>query len=329
MNASFFIYDDKFKGELTRKEILDVVHPITQCQFDPNSTNLELYLSHKMNEGQVFFLGQKGVSARGFNFTFDKQSNKYCINLPLPCSNDDFKVVFDFIKKICAFLDTNKVFTTDGKEYVVQNKDKFSAVFEFLNNIAFALGKNNKENTTLYLEDYPCKAQIVLSLNKTLQVLKQQTKRKSIELSGINRPVAFNEKMLADIINSDDMVKKFSEFFTDIQNLDAFSAHQKIFSGKYIAIYALKENEITILPFKPKVDPEAVLRGTVDDVSHFEVDIFGISDKSDENEDCKLGRIKYSDFIERLPKDKYSFIDANQILIEKLSRQDLEKLLFK
>lgn len=125
------------------------------------------------------------------------------------------------------------------------------------------------------------------------------------------------------------MVKKFSEFFTDIQNLDAFSAHQKIFSGKYIAIYALKENEITILPFKPKVDPEAVLRGTVDDVSHFELDIFGISDKSDENEDCKLGRIKYSDFIERLPKDKYSFIDANQILIEKLSRQDLEKLLFK
>lgn len=55
MNASFFIYDDKFKGELTRKEILEVVHPITQCQFDPNFTNLELYLSHKMNEGQVFF----------------------------------------------------------------------------------------------------------------------------------------------------------------------------------------------------------------------------------------------------------------------------------
>ena len=40
-----------------------------------------------------------------------------------------------------------------------------------------------------------------------------------------------------------------------------------------------------------------------------------------------LGSIRYSDFIEKLPKDKYKFIDAGNILVEGLSRQEIENLL--
>lgn len=155
-----------------------------------------------------------------------------------------------------------------------------------------------------------------------------QTNINTIEISGIARPVSFNEKMLTDIIFSHNPAEKFSEFITNIQNLDAYSANQKIYINKYIGYYKLVENIRTVLPFKPKVDPEALLRGRKEDVSHFELRLI-MSDCSQDNKNSyhELGQIKYTDFIERLPKDKYKFIDADYILVEGLSRAEIKKLL--
>lgn len=54
-----------------------------------------------------------------------------------------------------------------------------------------------------------------------------------------------------------------------------------------------------------------------------------MADCSQDNKNSyhELGQIKYTDFIERLPKDKYKFIDADYILVEGLSRAEIEKLL--
>ena len=155
-----------------------------------------------------------------------------------------------------------------------------------------------------------------------------QTNKNTIEISGITRPVSFNEKMLTDIISSQNPAEKFSEFITNIQNLDAYSANQKIFINKYIGFYKLVENVRTVLPYKPKVDPEALLRGRKEDVSHFELRLI-VADCSQGNKISyhELGQIKYIDFIEKLPTNKYKFIDANHILIEGLNRKEIENLL--
>lgn len=335
MNVSFFIEDNKYKGNITRNQILEVVKPVTQCEFNEDYEYLYMYLSKKMNENQSCFLGQKGISARGFYFSFDNEKNRYCVKVPMPCSFDDFQVVLDFIKKLCVFLETDKVVTDSGEEYTTAEKDNFQAVFDFINTIASALGKNeavvknSEENTTANIKHYPFRKQIISSLREMLENLKSKTNGDTIELSGINRVVAFNEKILNEIINADDVVRAFSEFITNIQYLDAYSANQKLYRGKYIAIYTLKENEITVLPFKPKVDPQALSRGIKkEDVCNFALDIIGIDGNiNDESSHHKLGSLKYSDFIEKLPKDKYKFIDANHILIEALSRKDLENLL--
>lgn len=331
MDVTFYIEDNKYKGDITRKQILEVVKPVTQCEFREDYEYLHVYLDKKMNEKQWCFLGVKGVSARGFYFFYDEEKNSYCIKLLLPCSYDDFQVVFDFIKKLCGFLENNKIITGDGKEYCAEKND-FKGVFNFVNSIASVFGKNNEQekevNTATYIEYYPFHNQITLSLNEMLETLKQQADNKPIELSGINRVVAFNEKIIQDIINSNDMVKSFSDFFTNIQNLDAFSANQKLYSGKYIAIYNLRENEDTVLPFKPKLSKDAIFRGTIEDISHFKVNIILIDgDINDEKSHRKIGGIKYPEFIEKLPKEKYKFIDANQILIEALSRQEMKNLL--
>lgn len=331
MEVTFYIEDNKYKGDITRKQILEVVKPVTQCDHDEDFAYLHVYLDKKMNEKQPCFLGIKGVSARGFDFSYDEEKNSYCIKLQLPCSYDDFQVVFDFIKKLCVFLGNNKVVTGDGKEYSSE-KDGFKGVFSFVNSIASALGKSNGQeqevNDITYIEYYPFHKQIILSLNEMLETIKKQVNNKPVEIAGIKRVVAFNEKIIQDIINSEDPVKSFSDFFTNIQNLDAFSANQKLYRGKYIATYKLRENEATVLPFKPKLSKDAVFRGKIEDISHFEVNLIFIDgDINDEKTHHKIGSIKYPEFIEKLPKEKYKFIDANQILIEALSRQEMENLL--
>lgn len=329
MEVTFYIEDNKYKGDITRRQILEVVKPVTQCDHDEDYAYLHVYLDKKMNEKQPCFLGIKGVSARGFDFSYNEERNSYCIKLQLPCSYDDFNLVFDFIKKLCAFLGINKIITGDGKEYSSE-KDGFKGVFSFVNSIASALGKSNGQehavNEITYIEYYPFHKQIILSLNEMLETIRKHNK--TVEIVGIKRVVAFNEQILQDIINSNDPVKSFSDFFTNIQNLDAFSANQKLYSGKYIATYKLRENEATVLPFKPKLNKDAVFRGKIEDISHFEVDLIFIDgDINDEKSHHKIGSIKYPEFIEKLPKEKYKFIDANQILIEALSRQEMENLL--
>ena len=333
MNVTFYIEDNKYKGNLTRKQILEAVNPVTQFNFRQDYEYLNHFLMQKMNENNSISLGQENFSARVFELSFNAEKNSYCVSMPLPCSYADFTVVFDFIKKLCAFLENNKVITGDGKEYTT-DKDNFKAVFDFFNIVSAKLGKNkgqaddSEENTVENIERYPLREVIISSLKQTLETLKMQTNKDTIEISGIIRPVLFNEKMLTDIISSNDPVKNFSEFITDIQYLDAYSANQKIYSGKYAAIYTLKENETTVLPFKPKVETDALLRVKKEDVCYFKIIFLSAdSDVNDIKSYNELGSMKYAEFIEKLPKEKYKFIDANQILIEGLSRKEIESLL--
>lgn len=333
MSVYFYIKDNRHNGEMTIGKISDIAYPVTQCEFNPDFGNIEHALEYKINSRDYTLFGQQGVSARGFNLSFDKEKNSYCVEIFLPCSIGDFKVAFDFIKTLCNFLGVNKVYTEKGVEYSTTPVDKFKAVFDYFKNLSARLNSNNvkadeEENTSLSLDTYPYIEQIISGLKQTLDTLKNQTNKNTIEISGIARPVSFNEKMLTDIISSHNPAEKFSEFITNIQNLDAYSANQKIYINKYIGFYNLVENIRTVLPYKPKVDPEALLRGKKEDVSHFELRLI-VAESSPDNTNSynEIGQIKYIDFIERLPKDKYKFIDANHILIEGLSRKEIENLL--
>ena len=138
MNVTFYIEDNKYKGNLTRKQILEAVNPVTQFNFRPDYEYLNHFLMQKMNENNSILLGQENFSARVFELSFNAEKNSYCISVPLPCSYADFTVVFDFIKKLCAFLENNKVITGDGKEYTT-DKDNFKAVFDFFNIVSAKL----------------------------------------------------------------------------------------------------------------------------------------------------------------------------------------------
>jgi len=55
--------------------------------------------------------------------------------------------------------------------------------------------------------------------------------------------------------------------------------------------------------------------------------VFIDGDENDENSYQVAGQIDYNDFIKKLPKNKYKFIDASYIMVEPLSKEEILDLL--
>lgn len=294
MNVEFFIEDTKYKGNLTLGQMVEIGQNISQ--YD----GLDKYRSHKIKHYVSIFLGQENVSAMGFHLSYKSKKKSYCIRLSLPCSTGDFKAVFGYIKKLCAFLGTNIVLTKKDGEYTAEN-----------------------------IEEYPYMEQIISSLKQTMRAFKKQKEPDTIEFEGIYRQVSFNEKMFTEIMVSDNPVDKFSEFVTNIQKIKAARSWQQIHLATYIGVYTLTETVRTILPYKPTVNKENQQILINDDmIEYWDLNLVVIEgDPSDVKSYRVLGSIKYSEFIEKLPKDKYRFIDAGNILVEGLSRKEIENLL--
>lgn len=294
MSVEFFIEDTKYKGTLTLGQMVEIGENISH--FD----GFDKYSFHKINQYVNIFLGQKGKSAMGFELSYKSKRKSYCIKLDMPCSTGDFQVVFDYIKKLCAFLGTNIVLTKKDEEYTPDN-----------------------------IEEYPYREQIMSCLKQTMRAFKRQKEPDTIEFLGANRAVSFNEKMFTEIMNSNDPVKEFSDFITSIQNINAVTPRQSIHLDSYIGVYTLTETVRTILPYKPVVDErnkQIFIRE--DMIDYWDLNLVVIEgDPADIKSYRVLGSIKYSEFIKKLPKDKYHFIDASYIIVDGLSREEIENFL--
>ena len=50
-------------------------------------------------------------------------------------------------------------------------------------------------------------------------------------------------------------------------------------------------------------------------------------DENDRNSYQPVGRIAYDEFIKKLPKEKYRFIDASYIMVEPLTKEEISDFL--
>ena len=268
MSVEFFIEDLKYNGNLTLGQMVEIGQNISH--YD----GFAEYSHHKIKQYVSIFLGQEGVSAMGFELSYKSKKKSYCIKLDIPCSTGDFKVIFDYIKKLCAFLGTNKVLTKKREEYSPEN-----------------------------IEEYPYVEQIMTCLKQTMKAFKKQ--------------------------KASNPVESFSEYVTNIQKIKAATPRQEIHLGSYIGVYTLTETVRTILPFKPAVDEKNKQIFIRDDmIDYWDLNVVVIDGDPNNIKSYKvLGSIRYSDFIAKLPKDKYSFIDASYILVEGLNREEIENLL--
>lgn len=301
MSVSFFIRDINNKGSITVEQMFEIGggnYIQYSYAVDKDSELYDEFIKEKLADFECMLLGIEGKCAKCFELSFDKD---YIIKLFSPCSLGDFEAAFGFIKRLCAFLGNNEVLTEDGKKYNASD-----------------------------IEKYPYKEHILSSINQGFDTLKKHN-YKTIDIECINRVVSFNEQMFTEILSTDDPVEKFSKLITDIQYIDAYSAKQKFFEnkdGSIICNYTLTATVPTILPFTPYVDYENQNMVIDEEVSKWIIN-FVVINGSPENESSyeNIGQVDYNEFIKRLPKEKYSFIDAKHILVQPLYNEELRQIL--
>lgn len=296
MGISFFIKNLKENESLVIEKILEIGEPLSQYSLDEADEQIEEFLNEKLEEFECLLVGEEGKSARGFEISYNSETKYFGIRVYTPCSIGDWETAFEFMKKLGKYLGNDKIIDEDGEEYFSEN-----------------------------INSYPYEEDIKYGIQALSENFESKEHR-SFNVFGIYRPVAFNEKMIDEMLKSENPVKKFSEIITDIQYIDAYTATQKFYNieNEICGVYTLTESVRTILPFKPAVEFQNMEIVKNEDVKKWKLILVVINgDPNDEKSYEMVGNIDYSQFIENLPKDKYSFIDGEYIVVEPLDKEEI------
>ena len=296
----FFYKNLRTDENVSVEKILEIGGTLSQYNLDKSAEQIEEFLSEELGNFDCILVGEEEKSARGFEISYDKNTKFYQIRLYIPCSIGDWETAFDFIEKLGCFLENNNIIDEDGTEYTLQN----IRTYPYIENIEFGI--------------------------KTLTDHFDETQMEIYKVFGIYRPVAFNKKMIEDMNNSENPTKLFSDIITSIQYIDAYTANQNFYKNdneEIFGVYTLTESVRTILPFKPSVEYENSDIVKNEDIKFWRLVLVIINgNPDDENSYEMLGEVDYTKFIENLPKDKYSFIDGEYIVIEPLTKEEINKI---
>lgn len=304
MSISFFIQDINNKGSITVEQALNISSGYSQYVVNKDDEDYEEFIKEKLENFECILLGIEKKSARGFELSYDNDAKTYEVRILTLSSIDDYKAAFDYMKKLCTFLGCTEIITDDNENYTINN-----------------------------LQTYPYKENIKHELAVLYtNLLKSGNNDAYFEFQGIHRNVTLNVDLLENVIlNVENVVEKFSTFVTGLQYINAYEARQKFYEndeGAIIGIYAITETVPTILPFKPLVESENQDMVIDEEVTKWIINLVVINgDPEDKSSYEILGQIDYKEFINRLPKEKYGFIDARYILVQEISRKEIETII--
>ena len=246
-------------------------------------------------------VGTEDESARGFELAYDNKNKVYAVRVFTPSSREDWLLALEYIKALAKKMGT-EIVNERGETFTVDNIEKFDYEPDILYGIKVITENIKSGESSNYI------------------------------IFGTTRPVSFDEKMIDEINNSDSPIDTFSRIVRDIQNLDAYSANQQFYQnredGKIIGAYTITERVRTIIPYKPSVEFHNSDIVKNDDVAYWNMAFVVINgDENDRNSYQPVGRIAYDEFIKKLPKEKYRFIDASYIMVEPLTKEEISDFL--
>ena len=246
-------------------------------------------------------VGTEDESARGFELAYDNKNKVYAVRVFTPSSRKDWLLALEYIKALAKKMGT-EIVNERGETFTVDNIEKFDYEPDILYGIKVITENIKSGESSNYI------------------------------IFGTTRPVSFDEKMIDEINNSDSPIDTFSRIVRDIQNLDAYSANQQFYQnredGKIMGAYTITERVRTIIPYKPSVEFHNSDIVKNDDIAFWNMAFVVINgDENDRNSYQPVGRIAYDDFIKKLPKEKYRFIDASYIMVEPLTKEEISDFL--
>ena len=304
MSISFYVMNKKkFLGY---EPVLNVETALSLLDKELNVYGIDgidindLLLS-PLSKYPCLLVGTEDESARGFELAYDNKNKVYAVRVFTPSSREDWLLALEYIKALAKKMRT-EIVNERGETFTVDNIEKFDYEPDILYGIKVITENIKSGESSNYI------------------------------IFGTTRPVSFDEKMIDEINNSDSPIDTFSRIVRDIQNLDAYSANQQFYQnredGKIIGAYTITERVRTIIPYKPSVEFHNSDIVKNDDIAYWNMTFVVINgDENDRNSYQPVGRIAYDEFIKKIPKEKYRFIDASYIMVEPLTKEEISDFL--
>ncbi len=305
MSITFFVKNKKKpSGDeapvMSVEEALRLVPNLSQFNADEydEEFDAEGFYSTKLSELSCLTAGVDGLSGRGLEVCYEDGAYNVCIGTP--STRSDWRIALEYLKNLALKMD-GEITSEDGEKFSAQNIEGFD--FESDIRAGLANIKRNLEEKAVMCTIY-----------------------------GVRNEVSFDQKIIAHIMDAPDPADEFSKFVTDIQNLDAYFANQMFYrrndSGEIIGQYVLSQGVVTALPFEPSVEYKNLQMLGDEKVARWSVAIFG-GEGDDEEKYGILATLKYENFIQNLPKEKYEFIDAKNIIVSAFSKAEFDALIAK
>ena len=304
MSISFYVMNKKkflgYEPVLKVEEALSLLDKELNTYGTDGIDINELLLS-PLSKYPCLLVGTEDESARGFELAYDSKNKVYAVRVFTPSSREDWLLALEYMKALAKKFET-EIVNERGETFTVDNIEKFDYEPDILYGIKVITENIKSGESSNYI------------------------------IFGTTRPVSFDEKMIDQINNSDSSIDTFSRIVRDIQNLDAYSANQQFYQnredGKIMGAYTITESLRTIIPYKPSVEFHNSDIVKNDDIAYWNMAFVVINgDENDRNSYQPVGRIAYDEFIKKLPKEKYKFIDASYIMVEPLTKEEISDFL--
>ena len=304
MSISFYVKNKKkflgYEPVLNVESALSLLDKELNVYNNKNIDINDLLLSSVSNY-ECLLIGEDKVSARGFELSYDNKNKTYVVRIYTPSSREDWLLALEYIKALAKKFGS-EIVNERGETFTVDNIDKFDYENDIIYGIATILSGLEDKEVKVY------------------------------NIYGINRVVSFNQEMSTKIENSVSPIDTFSNIIKEIQYLDAYSANQRFYQneedGRIMGAYSITESLRTIIPYKPSVEFHNSDMLKNDDIAFWNMGFVVINgDENDPNSYQGVGQLDYDDFIKKLPKEKYKFIDASYIMVEPLTKEEISNLL--
>lgn len=304
MSISFYVKNKKkflgYEPVLNVEEALSLLDKELNT-YGTDGIDINDLLLSPLSKYPCLLVGAEDESARGFEISYDNKNKVYGVRIFTPSSREDWLLALKYIKALAKKMGT-EIINERGETFTVDNIEKFDYEPDILYGIKVITENIKSGESSNYI------------------------------IFGTTRPVSFDEKMIDEINNSDSPIDTFSRIVRDIQNLNAYSANQQFYQnredGKIMGAYTITENVRTIIPYKPSVEFHNSDIVKNDDIAYWNMTFVVINgDENDRNSYQPVGRIAYDEFIKKLPKEKYKFIDASYIMVEPLTKEEISDFL--
>jgi len=304
MSISFYVMNKKkflgYEPVLKVEEALSLLDKELNT-YGTDGIDINDLLLSPLSKYPCLLVGTEDESARGFELSYDNKNKVYGVRIFTPSSREDWLLALEYIKALAKKMGT-EIVNERGETFTVDNIEKFDYEPDILYGIKVITENIKSGESSNYI------------------------------IFGTTRPVSFDEKMIDQINNSDSPIDTFSRIVRDIQNLDAYSANQQFYQnredGKIMGAYTITESVRTIIPYKPTVEFHNSDIVKNDDIAYWNMAFVVINgDENDRNSYQPVGRIAYDEFIKKLPKEKYKFIDASYIMVEPLTKEEISDFL--